>query len=701
MQHYLEQDIQFLAGVGPKRAQLLRNELQIGTFGELLHYYPFRYIDRSRFFQLNELTESSPWVQVRGHVTAMQKAGDGRKERLILTFSDPTGSVKVLFFKGIAYWVKRFRAGVDYTLFGKPSVFNGELHFVHPEIEETAKSEIGIRAFFYDVSATTEKMKTHFLTTRALSRLQSSLWQEMPAKIAETLPERLISRFRLLSRHEALFNLHFPQSADTLKQAEYRIKLEECLFMQLDILHRKQRRKETVAGPVFPTVGKHFHHFFSNCLPFNLTDAQKRVIKEIRKDTATGKQMNRLLQGDVGSGKTLVALMCMLIAADNGYQSCLMAPTEILAMQHFQTLQAFLKGTEVKVALLTGSTPKKARDEIHSALREGKLHILTGTHALLEDAVQFHRLGLAVIDEQHRFGVAQRARLHYKEEIPPHVLVMTATPIPRTLAMTVYGDLDVSVIDQLPAGRKPIQTTHMFDSARLRMHGILREEIARGHQVYVVFPLIEESEKMDYKDLYLGFNTMLESFPPPKYKMGVVHGRLKPEEKAWEMGRFISRETQIMLATTVIEVGVDVPNATVMVIENAERFGLSQLHQLRGRVGRGSDQSFCILMTPNQLSSDARKRIETMVNSSNGFEIAEVDMALRGPGDIEGTRQSGLAMELNLANLAKDQSILQYARTIAEELLADDPGLRKPENSCLLTQLLENKRTSVNWRMIG
>ncbi len=701
MYGYLQQDIQFLAGVGPKKAQILLSELQVGTFGELLHYYPFRYVDRSRFYSIRELTDSSPWVQIRGTVTALQRTGEGRRERLILTFSDPTGSIRAVFFKGISYWIKRFKQGIDYTLFGKPSLFNGELHFVHPEIEETAKAETGIRAPLQAVYNTTEKMKNHFLTTRALGRLQLALWQGMPGTIPETLSAWLLTRFRLMPRHDALFNLHFPQSADLLKKAEFRIKLEECLFMQLDILHRKSLRKASVPGPLFPLVGSLFHHFFEHNLPFSLTDAQKRVIKEIRKDTATGKQMNRLLQGDVGSGKTLVALMCMLLAADNGYQSCLMAPTEILAMQHFQTLVAFLEGLEVKVALLTGSTSKKDRTQIHQQLRNGALHILVGTHALLEDEVQFHQLGLAVIDEQHRFGVAQRARLHYKEQLPPHVLVMTATPIPRTLAMTAYGDLDVSVIDQLPAGRKPIQTLHMYDSARLRMYGLLREEIAKGRQVYVVFPLIEESEKMDYKDLYLGYDVMLETFPPPKYRLSVVHGRMKPDEKEREMARFKSGETQIMLATTVIEVGVDVPNASMMVIESAERFGLSQLHQLRGRVGRGSEQSYCILMTPHNLSTDSRKRIETMVRTCNGFEIAEVDMQLRGPGDVEGTRQSGMALELNLADLAKDQAILHYARDIAEEILLSDPELKSPENRPLLAQLMQNKQTAVNWGMIG
>ncbi|MDD4032445.1 MAG: ATP-dependent DNA helicase RecG [Bacteroidales bacterium] len=701
MDHYLEQPIKFLPGVGPRRSEMLGKSLEIRSFRDLLFYFPYKYLDRTRFYQIRDIPTDAAYIQLRGKITRIEKIGTSSHERLVADFTDETGTVLLVFFKGIRYLQQTLHLQTEYILLGKPGIFNGKINFVHPELEEVSHAETSIASSLQAMYNTSEKMKEGFLNSKAILKLQTTLWRGMPGRIPETLSDSLVKRLRLMSLHDALFNIHFPQSIEYLHKAEYRIKLEELLFTQLDILHQKKNRETKTKGFLFKKVGNIFNTFYQNRLPFELTNAQKKVIREIRQDTGTGHQMNRLLQGDVGSGKTLVALMSMLIALDNGYQACLMCPTEILAQQHYQTLRNFLGDMDVQVELLTGNTPKSKRKTMMERLRNGSLQILTGTHALIEEPVQFANLGLAVIDEQHRFGVAQRAGLWNKNVTPPHVLVMTATPIPRTLAMTLYGDLDVSVIDELPAGRKAIQTVHYYDSQRLKMHGFVRRQIKEGRQVYMVFPLIDESDKVEYKDLTMGFNHVMDVFPPPEYSISVLHGQMKPEEKEREMKRFVQGQTQILLATTVIEVGVDVPNATVMVIENAERFGLSQLHQLRGRVGRGSDQSYCILMTPYKISEDGRKRIQALLATSDGFEISETDLKLRGPGELEGTRQSGQAFDLKLANLAKDGILLQYARNLAEEILSEDPELSSPENKPLRKELIRNHYTTEHWGMIS
>jgi ATP-dependent DNA helicase RecG len=701
MNKYLEQDIKFLPGVGPKRAELFNKELNIYTVSDLLYYYPYKYIDRTRFYNIKEIDPSQTYIQVRGKIIRFVREGKKPKERLVAKFTDGSGVIDLVFFQGLKFVLENFTVGKEYIILGKPNVYNSALNIIHPEIESVEKLEGQINALLQPFYNTTEKLKTNFITSRTIQKLQNNLWKDMKQPVQEKLPDYLLKRHNLMGIHEALFNIHFPQSADSLRRSQFRLKFEELFLIQLDLLKQKYNRYQKLDGLVFSKVGETFNTFYSQYLPFELTNAQKKVIKEIRKDLGSGKQMNRLVQGDVGSGKTLVALMTMLIAIDNGYQTCLMAPTEILATQHFNSIKKMLGDMPVTIELLTGSTPKKKRSILSESLKQGNLKILIGTHALIEDTVQFENLGLVIIDEQHRFGVGQRAKLWEKNQQTPHILVMSATPIPRTLAMTLYGDLDISVIDELPPGRKTIKTIHYYDTKRLVMFGFIRQQIELGRQIYIVYPLIKESEKFDYKDLEDGYEAISRAFPPPKYVISVVHGKMKANEKEYSMRLFKEGKTQIMIATTVIEVGVDVPNASVMVIESAERFGLSQLHQLRGRVGRGADQSYCILMSSYKLSEDAKKRIEAMVNSSDGFEIAELDLKLRGPGDLEGTQQSGLAFDLKIANLARDGQILQFSRDSAIEVLENDPTLSKPENKILIHTLSLTKNKEMDWSQIS
>jgi len=701
MADFLHQDIKFLGGVGPKRAQLLASELNIHSMEDLIYYFPFKYVDRTKFYKVKEVHGDLPYIQIRGQIAGFKIAGGGSAKRLIADFTDDTGVIELLWFKGLKWIQKSLKPGKKYILFGKPSVFNNKVNIIHPEMEVAEKFESthfsALQAFYN----TTEKLKNNYITSRVVQKLQANLIPIIKGKISETLPEYLMHELNLLPLEESLINIHFPQNPELLKKARSRLKFEELFFIQLNLLKQKNFRKARIQGHKFSRVSDYFNNFYRKNLSFGLTDAQKRVLKEIRGDVGSGRQMNRLLQGDVGSGKTLVALMTMLIALDNQYQSCLMAPTEILANQHFQTVLEFLKNLSIRVALLTGSTKQADRKVIHEQLKSGELQILIGTHALIEETVIFKNLGMVIIDEQHRFGVAQRAKLWKKNPQPPHVLVMTATPIPRTLAMTLYGDLEISVIDELPPGRKPVKTAHYYDSKRLRLQGFLKKQISEGRQVYIVYPLIKESEKMDYKDLEDGYESVSRDFPAPQYAVSIVHGRMKPEEKEIAMNYFISGKTHIMVSTTVIEVGVDIPNATVMVIESAERFGLSQLHQLRGRVGRGSDQSYCVLMTSFKLTSDAKKRIETMVTTTDGFEIAEIDLKLRGPGDIEGTQQSGIAFDLKIANLGQDGQILQYARDVAERILEDDTLLTKAKNQSLVKQIQKLTKRKFDWSAIS
>lgn len=698
---FLKSEIQYLQGVGPKRAALFNKEMNIYTVEDLLYYFPYKHIDRTRYYKISEIQADLPYIQVIGQIVRTEITGGGNKKRLIAHFFDGTGSLELIWFKGIKWIRDSIKPGEQYLVFGKPSLFSNKINLVHPELEELEKVEKNINASLQGFYNTSEKLKNSFITSRVIQKLIMQVLKSVYGKIPETLPAWFTERMNLISLNEALLNIHFPSSPEALKKAEYRLKFEELFYIQLGILRLKTTREQTVKGYVFSTVGEILNSFFHQNLPFELTNAQKRVIKEIRKDLGSGKQMNRLLQGDVGSGKTLVALMCMLIALDNGFQSCIMAPTEILANQHFETVKEFLKGLPVQVELLTGSTKKAQRTIIHEKLISGELQLLIGTHALIEEIVQFKNLGFVVIDEQHKFGVAQRAKLWQKSKQPPHILVMTATPIPRTLAMTIYGDLDISVIDELPPGRKPIKTIHFTESQRLKMNGFLAQQIEEGRQVYVVYPLIRESEKMDYLALEEGYHHIIEAFPPPKYAVSIVHGKLKNEEKEFAMKLFVEGKTHIMVATTVIEVGVNIPNASVMVIESAERFGLSQLHQLRGRVGRGADQSYCILLTSYKLTHEARKRVETMVRTTDGFEIAEVDMQLRGPGDIEGTQQSGVPFDLKIANLARDGQLLQLARDTADRILENDPLLEKPENEMLRKQLAAKRQQQENWGKIS
>jgi ATP-dependent DNA helicase RecG len=689
----------YLSGVGPKKAEILKKELKIASFEDLLYHFPYRYVDRSRFYSIREITGDMPYIQVKGRITSLKLAGEGRGKRMTGTFSDGTGTLELVWFKGLKYLKEQIKPNETYILFGKPSRFNNTINVVHPELDKEQNGKVpfftGLQPFYN----TTEKMKNSYLGSRAIFKLVQTVFQTYNSAIPETLPARIIESLKLMNINQALRHIHMPPDAQTLQNASFRLKFEELFYIQLNILRLRNQRTYHLKGHIFSRVGNFFNQFYSENLPFELTNAQKRVIKEIRRDMGTGQQMNRLLQGDVGSGKTLVALMIMLIAIDNNYQSCIMAPTEILATQHFESLSEMLRGLDVKIGLLTGSTKKAAREKLHSELQAGELNILIGTHALIEDTVKFHNLGLVVIDEQHRFGVAQRARLWKKNLSPPHVLVMTATPIPRTLAMTTYGDLDVSVIDELPPGRKPIQTSHVYHKKRLGLNKFVKEQIDAGRQVYVVYPLIEESEKMDFQNLTDGFEYIREAFP--RNTVSMVHGRMKPADKDAAMQEFASGRSQILVSTTVIEVGVNVPNASVMIIESAERFGLSQLHQLRGRVGRGAEQSYCILMTGYKLSNETRKRMEIMTQTNDGFEIAEADMKLRGPGDLEGTQQSGLPFELKIANLGKDTRILQMARNVAQDILRKDPLLESQENSILRRQLKKLAQQKMNWAMIS
>lgn len=692
-------DIKYLQGVGPQRAAILNKELQIYSLRDLLYYFPYKYVDRSRLYYIHEIDGNMPYIQLKGEVLSFETIGEGRQRRLVGHFSDGTGIVDLVWFQGLKYVMGKYKAHEEYIVFGKPTVFNGRINIAHPDIDpagELTLSSMGMQPYY----STTEKMKRSGLNSHTLEKLMKNLFQTLQCEVIdETLSPQLIHTHRLMPLTEALYNIHFPQSPDLLRKAQYRLKFEELFYIQLNILRYTKERRNKFRGLLFERVGEVFNTFYSQNLPFQLTGAQKRVIKEMRRDMGSGRQMNRLLQGDVGSGKTLVALMTMLIALDNGYQACMMAPTEILATQHYETIRRFLEGMDVRVELLTGTVKGKRRETILRDLLTGAVNILIGTHAVIEDTVNFSSLGLVVIDEQHRFGVAQRAKLWAKNTCPPHVLVMTATPIPRTLAMTLYGDLDVSVIDELPPGRKPIQTVHQFDNRRASMYAFIRKQIQEGRQAYIVYPLIQESEKMDIKNLEEGYLHICEEFP--EYKVSKVHGKMKPAEKDEEMQRFLANETQIMVATTVIEVGVNVPNASVMVIENAERFGLSQLHQLRGRVGRGADQSYCILVTGYKLTEETRKRIEIMVQTNDGFEIAEADLKLRGPGDLEGTQQSGVAFDLKIADIARDGQLLQYVREVAEKLLDSDPNGVLPENAIVWRQLKELRKKNVNWSVIS
>ena len=694
----LDQDVKYLPGVGPNRKKMLSNELGIETFGDLLEYYPYKYVDRSKVYTIHELTGDMPYVQVIGHILSFETYPMGpRKERVVAHFSDGTAICDLTWFNGGKYAKQTYKIGVEYLVFGKPTIFNNRINFTHPDLDDASKvdlSAMGMQPYYN----TTEKMKKSGLNSRALERLTKTLVERLPA-LPETLPDFIIHNRHLMGRNEAFHNVHYPQNAKDLERARVRLKFEELFYVQLNILRYAIDHRRKYRGYIFPQVGEALNTFYKNYLPFPLTGAQKRVIREIRADMGSGRQMNRLLQGDVGSGKTLVALMSMLIAIGNGYQTCIMAPTEILAEQHLTTIMGFLKDMNLRVALLTGIVKGKRREEVLEGLLDGTIHILVGTHAVIEDTVQFARLGFVVVDEQHRFGVAQRAKLWSKSENPPHVLVMTATPIPRTLAMTLYGDLDVSIIDELPPGRKPVLTTHVFDSRMTMLYDGIRQQIHEGRQVYIVFPLIEGSEKSDLKSLEDGFDVLREAFP--EFRLSKVHGKMRPKDKEEEMQRFVSGETQILVATTVIEVGVNVPNASVMVILDAQRFGLSQLHQLRGRVGRGADQSFCLLVTPYKLSEDTRKRIDIMCETNDGFRIAEADLKLRGPGDLEGTQQSGMAFDLKIADIARDGQLIQMARDEAQKIIDDDPECTSQKYALLWNRLRQLRKTNINWAAIS
>ena len=698
MMNILDQNIKFLPGVGPNRKKMLSNELGIETYGDLLEYFPYKYVDRSKVYTIHELTGDMPYVQVVGHILSFESFQMGpRKERVVAHFTDGTAICDLTWFNGGKYAKQTYRIGTEYVVFGKPTVFNNRINFTHPDLDDASKvdlSSMGLQPYYN----TSERMKKSGLNSRAIERLTKTLVEKLPP-LPETLPGYILNERYLMGRDEAFRTVHYPQNARDLERARVRLKFEELFYVQLNILRYASDHRRKYRGYVFSQVGEVFNSFYRNQLPFPLTEAQKRVIREIRVDVGSGRQMNRLLQGDVGSGKTLVALMSMLIAIDNGYQACIMAPTEILAEQHLQTIMQFLKGMDLRVSLLTGIVKGKRREEVLEGLLDGTIHILVGTHAVIEDTVQFARLGFVVVDEQHRFGVAQRAKLWSKSENPPHVLVMTATPIPRTLAMTLYGDLDVSVIDELPPGRKPVRTTHVFDSRMSTLYDGIRQQIHEGRQVYIVFPLIEESEKSDLKNLEDGFEALRQVFP--EFRLSKVHGKMKPKDKEEEMQRFVSGETQILVATTVIEVGVNVPNASVMVILDAQRFGLSQLHQLRGRVGRGADQSFCILVTPLKLSEDTRKRIDIMCDTNDGFRIAEADLKLRGPGDLEGTQQSGMAFDLKIADIARDGQLVQMARDEAQKIIDDDPECRSDKYAILWNRLRQLRKTNINWAAIS
>jgi len=690
----LDTTIEFLKGVGPKRAEILQKELGIYTYAHLLSTYPFRYIDRTRFYKINELNPDLPYVQILGRITGKETIGEKHKKRIVARLTDETGTIELVWFQSLKWVEENVMRGKVYIAFGKPAIFNGSYTISHPELENYPRpATVTGNLTLQPVYNSTEKLKKFSLDSKGIQKLQALVIAQCLPEIKETIPAYILDKYRLINRREALLNIHFPKDSVTLQHAQRRLKFEELFFIQLQLLSNKQFRELKFKGHLFSTVGEKVNTFYKDILPFELTNAQKRVIKEIRIDTQRGIQMNRLVQGDVGSGKTVVALMSMLLANDNGFQACMMAPTEILARQHYHSIASLLDGKLIKVDILTGNSTKKQRTLLHQQLESGEIDILIGTHALIEDKVKFKNLGLVVIDEQHRFGVEQRAKLWRKNVIPPHILVMTATPIPRTLAMTLYGDLDVSMIDELPAGRKPIETKHLYESQRLRMFGFMKTEISKGRQVYVVYPLIKESEKLDLLHLEAGIEQMRYQFPLPDYQISIVHGQMPNADKQFEMQRFIDGKTQIMVATTVIEVGVNVPNASVMIIENAERFGLSQLHQLRGRVGRGAEQSYCILMSGLKLSKEGRRRLETMVMTNNGFEISEIDLELRGPGDLSGTMQSGV-LDLKLADLVKDQQILAEARNTVIEIFQEDPLLSLPENA-LLKRFVDKKSRGI------
>jgi ATP-dependent DNA helicase RecG len=697
----LETPIEYLKGVGPQRGDLLRKELGIHKYADLLNLFPNRYIDRTRYYKINELQNSNSEVQIVGKVIHIKTVEQGKgKSRLVATFADETGQMELVWFQGQKWIRESLKINVPYVIFGKVTQFGATYNMAHPEMELLEEHKASLRSAMQPVYPSTEKLANKGISNKVINKMMQQLFVETQALFSENLPNYLLDELKLIPKNAALFNIHFPKSQDLLAKAQFRLKYEELFFIQLQLITKNLIRKHKIKGLPFENVGDNFNNFYKNHLPFDLTNAQKRVLKEIRNDLGSNAQMNRLLQGDVGSGKTIVALMCMLLAKDNGFQSCLMAPTEILANQHYNGISELAKELNINIKILTGSTKTSDRKIIHEALVNGTLDIIIGTHALLEDKVQFKNLGLAVIDEQHRFGVEQRSKLWRKAPIPPHVLVMTATPIPRTLAMSLYGDLDISVIDELPPGRKPIQTVHRYDSNRLKVWKFIKDEIAKGRQIYIVYPLIQESEKMDYKDLMDGYESISRDFPLPQYSISIVHGKMKPADKDEEMRRFAAGKTNIMVATTVIEVGVNIPNASVMVIESAERFGLSQLHQLRGRVGRGAEQSYCILMTSHKLSNDSKIRMETMVRTNDGFEISEVDLKLRGPGDIMGKQQSGV-LNLQIADLVKDKDILQLARHHAIKLLKDDAPMEKPEHAKLREAFIEISKKKTIWNYIS
>ncbi len=699
MSTILEQDIKYIPGVGPNRKEILNKELGIHTWGDLLEYYPYKYVDRSKIYAIKDLQGSMPYVQVKGKILSFEEFSIGaRKKGVVAHLSDGCGVVDLVWFQHTKHVYQNYKVNTEYIVFGKPTVYNGRYQFAHPDIdkaEDLQLSEMGLQPYY----STTETMKKRGMSSRSIERIIKSLLEKLSSSLPETLPPYIIDPLHLCSRNEAVHHIHYPHNTTELQRAQVRLKFEELFYVQLNILRYASDHRRKYRGYIFKRVGEQFNGFYRHNLPFPLTDAQKRVMHEIRDDMGSGRQMNRLLQGDVGSGKTLVAVMSMLIAIDNGYQAALMAPTEILAEQHLQTIMDFLQGMDIQVRLLTSVVKGKQRDEVLNGLLDGSIDIIVGTHAIIEDPVQFKQLGLAVVDEQHRFGVAQRAKLWGKSEQPPHVLVMTATPIPRTLAMTIYGDLDVSVIDELPPGRKPVQTMHRFDNQLTSLYQGIRQQIHQGRQVYIVFPLIKESEKSDLKNLETGYESLLQIFP--EFKLSKVHGQMKPKEKEEEMQRFVRGETQILVATTVIEVGVNVPNASVMVILDAQRFGLSQLHQLRGRVGRGADQSYCILVTSYKLSEETRKRIDIMCDTNDGFEIAEADLKLRGPGDLEGTQQSGIAFDLKIADIARDGQLVQLARYEAQKIIDDDPLCEKSEHQLLWNRLKELRKTNINWSAIS
>ena len=697
----LQTPIEFLKGVGPKRAEVLQKEFDIRTFQDLLYYYPYRHVDKSHVYHVADIVEDGSYIQLRGRITGAQIVGQQRAKRLTAQFEDETGSIDLVWFNGIKWVQEMLQTKRDFIIFGKPTIFNGRWNMTHPEmIDPNAQNDSPIPMRFMPLYNTSDLAKKKTLDSKAIAKLTANLLPVVKDIIPETLPDDMLNNLKLMPLKEALVNIHYPASNEQLSRAALRLKFDELFFTQLKMLLTKQINTQRIKGHIFSKVDYYFNTFYKNHLPFELTNAQKRVIKEIRADLGSGRQMNRLLQGDVGSGKTIIALFIMLIAKDNGYQACLMAPTEILATQHYEKISKQVAPLGLRVEFLSGSTKTAKRRQIHEGLRNGDVDILIGTHALIEDDVVFQNLGLVVIDEQHRFGVEQRAKLWRKNTTPPHVLVMTATPIPRTLAMTLYGDLDVSVIDELPQGRKPIVTKHLYEKDRLALFGFMQKQIAQGRQVFMVYPLIKESEKMDLLDLMAGYEAIERAFPPPAYSIGVVHGKMKPEDKDAEMQRFSKNQSQILLSTTVIEVGIDVPNATVMVIENAERFGLSQLHQLRGRVGRGGNQSYCILMSKYELSSEGRKRLDAMVSTNDGFEIANFDLQLRGPGDIQGTQQSGM-LDFKIADIVKDEKLVAYTRNLASQVLDNDPGLHRPEHRRLAENVAKLFKGEINWSIIS